>query len=105
MKENTRSVMDRIGAVVLPLMMFLVLTDVNRIVTLVAALAALVFVLGRKPQMEQRMAPLTVGWEMYSCSAALRMLPVSATARKISRCRSVMWIPLFIFYVMIGFSL
>ncbi|MDY3281677.1 O-antigen ligase family protein [Dysosmobacter sp.] len=65
MKENTRSAMDRIGTVVLPLMMFLVLTDVNRIVTLVAALAALVFVLGRKPQMEQRMAPLTVGVLLY----------------------------------------
>ena len=65
MKENARGVMDRIGAVVLPLMMFLVLTNVNRIVTLAAVLAALVFVLGKKPQLEHRVSLLAVGVAVY----------------------------------------
>ena len=65
MKENTRGVMERIGSVALPLMMFLTLTDVSRIVTLVAAAGALIFVLGKKPQLEQRISPLTVAVLIY----------------------------------------
>ena len=65
MKENARGVMDRIGDIVLPLMMFLVLTDVNRIVTLLAVGVALIFALGKKPRMDRRVSPLTVGVLLY----------------------------------------